>query len=196
MNNIKKLSNKDINCFNIDLTTCNFLGQGRNGKVYLLPNGNALKIFFKDQNCKHEYEILKSVEGDKHFPRVYEYNYNCMLREYVGGTPIQNHIIKYGLSVKLANSLIELIEDFKSLNFTRLDIRCEHIFIQKNEDIKIIDPRKTYSKVIPYPHSILATLNKLGVLDDFFKIVNVVDDKLYQLWSSKYIYDKNNDIHY
>lgn len=196
MNYIKKLNASNINCFNIDLITCDFLGQGRNGKVYLLPNGNALKIFFKEQNCKHEYEILKSVEGNKHFPRVYQYNYNCMIREYVGGTLIQNYINEYGLSVSLAKNLIELIEDFRNLNFTRLDIRCEHIFIQKNEDIKIIDPRKTYTKVIPYPHSIIATLNRLGVLDNFFNIVKYTDDKLYHTWSTRYIYDKNNDIHY
>jgi len=193
---IKKLNNKNTNCFNIDLGTCKFLGQVQNGKVYLLPNGNALKVFFKEDNCQHEYEILKSVKGNKHFPKVYEYSSNCIIREYVGGILIKNYISKHGLGVKLAKNLIELIEDFRKFGFTRLDIRCEHIFIQKDLTIKIIDPRRTYTKVIPYPHSILKTLYKLGVLDNFFNTLKNINVKLYRDWSTKYIYDKKNDVHY
>lgn len=196
MRNIENFNNETTNCFNIDLTKCRFLGQGRNGKVYLLPNGKALKIFFKEANCRHEYEILKSVEGNKHFPKVYEYSNNCMLRDYVGGILVETYIREYGLSINLAKNLIELIEDFRNLGFTRLDIRCEHIFIQEDEAIKIIDPRRTYSKVIPYPHSILRTLNKLGVLDDFFSILKNTSNVLYKDWNTRYIYDKNNYSHY
>jgi predicted Ser/Thr protein kinase len=192
----KNIDKEAINCFNIDLSTCKFLGQGANGKVYLLPNGKALKIFFKKENCKHEYEILKSVEGNKHFPKVNEYSSNCMIREYIGGILIENYIRKYGLSVILAKNLIELIEDFRKLGFTRLDIRCAHIFIQQDMTIKIIDPRKTYSKLVPYPYSILKTLNKLGVLDDFFNTLKNTNIKLYKDWSTRYIFDKKNHVHY
>ena len=194
--NIEKTNIESTNCFNIDLSTCKFLGQGRNGKVYLLPDGNALKIFFKEKNCKHEYEILKSVEGNKHFPQVYEYMGNCMIREYIGGILIEDYIMKYGLLPNLTKNLIELIEGFKNLEFKRLDIRCEHIFIQQDGAIKIIDPRQTYTKVIPYPHSILGTLNKLGVLDDFFNTLENTNVELYKDWKTRYIYDKTNDIHY
>lgn len=192
----KNIDKENINCFNIDLSTCKFLGQGANGKVYLLPNGKALKIFFKEENCKHEYEILKSVEGNKHFPKVNEYSSNCMIREYIGGILIENYIRKYGLSVNLSKNLIELIEDFRKLGFTRLDIRCAHIFIQQDVTIKIIDPRKTYSKLVPYPYSILKTLNKLGVLNKFFKTLKNTNIKLYEDWSTRYIFDKNNHVHY
>ncbi|MCB2293256.1 protein kinase [Clostridium algoriphilum] len=196
MRSIKNSNNGNINCFNIDLSTCKYLGQGRNGKVYLLPDGNALKIFFKEANCKHEYEILKSVEGNKHFPNVYEYNSNCMIRDYVGGVLIENYIMQYGLSANLSKNLIELIKDFKNLGFTRLDIRCEHIFVQEDVSIMIIDPRRTYDKIIPYPNSILKSLYKLGVLDDFFNTLQNTDIQLYKDWSTKYIFDINNGIHY
>jgi predicted Ser/Thr protein kinase len=194
--NTEKINNENINCFNIDLGTCKFLGQGRNGKVYLLPNGKALKIFFKEKNCEHEYEILKSVEGNKHFPKVYEYDGNCMIREYVSGILIKDYIEEHGIITNLAKNLIELIEDFRNLHFTRLDIRCEHIFIEQDMSIKIIDPRQTYTKVVPYPHSILGTLNKLGVLDDFFNILKDINGELYKDWFTRYIYDKSNDVHY
>jgi len=119
-----------------------------------------------------------------------------LIRDYVDGTLIEAYIRQYKLSVNLAENLIELIENFKNLGFPRLDIRCEHIFIQEDVAIIIIDPRQTYNKVTPYPNSILKSLNKLGVLDDFFNTLQYTNVKLYKDWSTRYIYDINNDVHY
>lgn len=196
------MKNKDIstnettNCFNIDLEKCTFLGQGRNGQVYLLPTNKALKIFFKEKNCRHEYEILQSVNGNKHFPKVYAYKDNCIIREYVGGILIKKYIENHGLNRELIISIINLIEDFKKLGFTRLDIRCEHIFVQEDQSIKIIDPRCTYTKVIPYPYSTLSCLNRLGVLETFFNALEEINHELFQNWNTRYLYDKDNNIHY
>ena len=196
MNSEDNLTTKTTNCFNIDLERCIFLGQGRNGRVYLIPNGKTLKIFFKEKNCKHEYEILKSADGNKHFPKVYEYKDNCIIREYVDGIPIKKYIQTYELNKSLVISIINLIEDFKKLGFTRLDIRCEHIFIQQDKSIKIIDPRSTYTKVVPYPYSILSCLNRLGVLDAFFNTLKEINHDLFENWTARYIYDKDNNISY
>lgn len=195
-NDNNRLVNENTNCFNIDLQKCTFLGQGRTGQVYLIPSGKALKIFFKEKNCKHEYEILQSVKGNKHFPKVYKYQKNCIIREYVGGIPIKKYIETYGLSRDLVISIINLVEDFKKLGFTRLDIRCEHIFIQEDQSIKIIDPRCTYTKVVPYPYSILNCLNRLGVLEMFFTTLKEINYELFQNCNDLYLYDKNNNIYY
>lgn len=196
MNAEDRLGKKNTNCFNIDLEKCIFLGEGRNGQVYLLPNGKALKIFFKQKNCKHEYEILQSANENKHFPKVYDYKENCIIREYVGGTPIKKYIETYGLSKNLIINIINLIEDFKKLGFTRLDIRSEHIFIQQDEFIKIIDPRANYTKVVPYPYSILSCLNRLGVLEAFFTTLKEINYELFINWNVKYLHDKDNNIRY
>lgn len=67
--------------------------------------------------------------------------------------------------------IIELIEDFKRLKFKRINIRNAHIFVNKNEKIQVIDPRKTFIKETPYPKDIISILVKLNLFDDFWKIL-------------------------
>lgn len=157
--------------FGVDIKKCKFLGKGYEGKVYLTPHMEALKIFKDKRKCKDEYDLLKRVEGSKFFPKAIEINKNYMLREYIPGTPLEKHIKKSGLSRRLSLSLIELIEEFERLGFTRLDITARHIYVQTNEEVRVIDPRKCYIKQVPYPEILLSDLDRLHYLDDFLKIL-------------------------
>ena len=65
-----------------------------------------------------------------------------VLREYISGENLGSYLYKHGLSYNIAVEIIELVEEFKKLNFTRINIRSAHIFIVSNEKLKVIDPRK------------------------------------------------------
>ncbi len=160
----------------IDIKECKFLGGGCEGKVYLTPDGYALKIFKSKANCKEEYDILKKVEGSKYFPKVINASNRCILREYVSGEMIKDYIVKNGLSEKLAVNLINLIEEFKKLNFKRQDIRGQHIYVHDDESVMVIDPRKSYTKNVSVPISIMKDLEKVGVIDKFIQVL--IDKRL------------------
>lgn len=165
------MSNIGKKYLGIDIKECKFLGKGCEGKVYLTPDGYALKIFKCKAKCKEEYEILKKVEGSKYFPKIINSSNRCILREYVPGEMIKDYIIKNGLSEQLAINLINLIEEFKRLSFKRQDIRGEHIYVQNDESIMVIDPRKSYTKKVSIPISIIKDLEKVGVIDKFVKVL-------------------------
>lgn len=175
----------DMSCMinlGINPKDCIYLGQGRSGVVFLMPNGRVIKVFRNQESCIHEYMILQSVRGNRHFPIVFEHSGNCMIREYVGGTCLIQYIKRYGLSRRLAVNLIKLIEDFKRLGFSRLDIRCSHIFVQQDESVMVIDPRKHYTIKLSYPRSMLRKLCKLGVASKFMRILREEHPSLYNLW--------------
>ncbi len=65
--------------------------------------------------------------------------------------------------------LTELLEYLKRLNFKRINIRNAHIFIDKNEKVMVIDPRKAYTKITPYPKDIIKILLKLNLFDTFLQ---------------------------
>ena len=157
--------------FNIKLKDCTFLGRGYEGRAYLTPEGQLLKVFYRKINCRDEYNILKEVEESKFFPKVYKCKSNYMLREYIDGVDLIEYIKKNGLSRKLALGLIQLIEEFEKFNFLKLDIRCQHIFVLQDENIKIIDPRSVYSKKVDKPYHILKELKKAKVMDEFMKVL-------------------------
>ena len=113
-----------------------------------------------------------------------------MLREYVSGENLYEFINNNRLSYNLSIEIIELIEDFKRLKFKRINIRNAHIFVNKNEKIQVIDPRKTFIKETPYPKDIISILVKLNLFDDFLKNIISYNPALLKYWIDGYEYFK------
>lgn len=178
------MGKKGPEVFDVDLMQCTLLGEGNNGWVYLMPDGKAIKICKELKSCLKEYYILKNAETSKHFPKVYEQSGNYMIRDFVGGTCADKYIKRNGLSRRLAVNMINLIEEFERLKFTKLDIRCRDLFVQKDESIMVIDPKSSYTRNVKYPRHMMKGLKKLGVLDKFLKILKEEKPALYKKWNS------------
>ncbi|OOM14260.1 serine/threonine protein kinase [Clostridium saccharobutylicum] len=172
----------------LDIKECKFLGKGHEGTVYLTPEGYALKIFYKKRKAEDEVEILERVKDSKFFPKVLFIAKNMVLRDYVEGLNLSEYIKEHGLSYKLSCEIIDLIEDFKRLKFKRLNIRNAHIFVDKNENIKVIDPRKIFSKNTPYPKDIIKILVNLNCFDQFLKYLLDYKPDLLSYWTKGYNY--------
>lgn len=171
--------------FDIDLRDCKFLGEGHNGCVYLMPDGRVIKIFKERKCCKNEYYILKSVNGSPRFPKVYSYGDNYIIREYVGGTCAREYIKEKGMTKTLAQNLIALVEEFRKLRFTKLDIRCRDLYVQEDESLIVIDPKASYTRKMDFPRHLAKGLRKLGVLDVFLEYVKALRHDLYEVWTAK-----------
>lgn len=172
----------------LDIKKCKFLGKGKEGAVYLTPEGYALKIFYNKRKAESETAILEKANGSRFFPKVLFIANNMVVRDYVEGDNLYDYINKNGLSYNLSVEIIELIEEFKRLNFKRLDIRNAHIFVNKHEKIQVIDPRKVFIKNIPYPKEIIKVLIKLNVFDKFLKYLLSYNQKLINYWIDGYNY--------
>lgn len=185
---VKKMGNSsNSNYLGIDLKHCKFIGHGRQGRVYLLPDKKrVIKVYNKSKGCRGERKILLRVKHDPHFAKIYEYNNTCMIRDYIDGTCIKDYIKKHGLSETLALNIIKLVESFREDGFKKLDIRLAHVFVQPDESIKVIDPRKVYERNLSYPKKIMSGLAELGVLSKFIKILKEEYPNLYKQWVKKH----------
>lgn len=174
-----------IEYFNVNLLQCQLLGKGHNGIVYLLPDGKVIKICYSISSCKGEYYILNRVKGNKYFPMVYGMNGNYMIRDYVGGESLKDYIKNRGFSRELALKVINLLEEFDKLKFKKRDIRCKDIFVQSDGKLKVIDPKKFFSKKRDFPRHLSKGFEKLGVLDYFMEVVNEENPRLFKKWNTK-----------
>lgn len=172
----------------LDVKECEFLGKGKEGAVYLTPEGYALKVFYNKRKALDEAKLLEQVKDSRFFPKVLFIVNNVILRDYVHGDNLYDYIKKNNLSYNLSTEIIDLIEDFKRLKFTRLDIRNAHIFVDKNEKIQVIDPRKVFVKNIPFPKEIIKVLVKLNVFDDFLKHLLNYRPDLLSYWVNGFNY--------
>ncbi|EKQ57996.1 MULTISPECIES: hypothetical protein [unclassified Clostridium] len=174
----------------LDIKECEFLGKGKEGSVYLTPEGYALKIFYNKRKAEDEAALLERVKDSRFFPNVIFIANNMILRDYVEGDNLYDYINKNGLSYNLSVEIINLIEEFKRLKFTRLDIRNAHIFVNKNEKIQVIDPRKVFIKKTPYPKEIIKILVKLNLFEEFLKHLLDYNPKLISYWIHAFNYFK------
>ncbi|MDF2546820.1 MAG: putative Ser/Thr protein kinase [Anaerosolibacter sp.] len=183
--------------FEINLLDCKLLGRGNNGVVYLLPEGKIIKICFEPESCEKEYAILKRVNGNRYFPRVYGMNGNYMIRDYVDGIILKDYIKEHGLDRNLSIKIIDLLREFKRLRFSKIDLRCKDIIVQPNGNLMVIDPKKFYTKQRHFPRHLSKGLYKLGVLDYFMSVVRDVSPKLYNQWHKDiedYIQEKKEEL--
>lgn len=162
-----------------------FLGSGHNGIVYLLPDKKVIKIFRDEKVCKKEYDILNRTAKSKYFPKVYFHREYYIVRDCVEGKRLDSYIKKHGLNKEIACNIIELIKEFKRLNFTKLDIRCKDLYVIEDLSLMVIDPKNNYSKTCTYPRHLMKGLNKLGVLDEFLQVVNQEYNKVYDEWKGR-----------
>jgi predicted Ser/Thr protein kinase len=168
----------------IDISNLKFIGQGTQGKVYFLPPDKVIKIFHRKRSCQDQIFILQCAKNSRFFPKVYNHDDYSIVMDFVPGVTLKEYLENNKLSKKLAFELVELICEFERLGFTRLDIRAPHIFVQADESIIAIDPRKSFQIVQKYPLKILGTLKKFGALDQFFMLIkNRYNDK-YSEWKN------------
>lgn len=172
----------------LEIQNCKLLGSRAEGSVYLTPEGFALKTFKNAKAAKSEEEILRKTLDSPFFPNPILRVSNILVREYVGGENLFEYISKHGLPYNLSIEIIDLIEDLKRLKFKRINIRNAHIFINSKGKIMVIDPRKPYTKVTPYPKDIIKILVKLHLFDKFLKDVLEYKPDLLPYWTAAYNY--------
>lgn len=169
-----------------------FLGEGHNGIVYELPENKAIKIFQEVKVCKEEAEILKIVSKSTYFPHVYNVGELYMVREKIDGERLDYFIKKNGMNRELAKNLYKLIEEFKRLRFTKLDIRCRDIYVEENLSIRVIDPKACYKKKVNYPRHLMKGLKKIDCLEIFLGYIKDIDKRCGEDWEKKmnqYLYE-------
>jgi RIO-like serine/threonine protein kinase len=113
---------------------------------------------------------------------MYDYDEHYIVRDYVGGEPLSKYIKENSINKNIVLSLIELLEEFVRLGFTKLDVRCRDLMIQPNGNIMVIDPKSSYTRNMGYPRHLMKGLKKLGALDEFIDILKQERPDLYEMW--------------
>lgn len=162
------------------------LGEGNNGVVYRLPGDMLIKIFYDEKICKDEGSILLKCKGSKYFPKVRKVGEKYIVRDMIYGKQLDKYIKINGLSKRLTYNIEEMLDEFKKLGFSKLDARCKDIYvINENEDIMLIDPKKSFKRKVNYPRHLMKGLNRYGYLDSFLEYIGEKDMGKSLIWKSK-----------
>lgn len=166
----------------LNIKNLQLLGCGTQGKVYKIDSQRCIKIFKRKQDCKDEFETLTIAQIDWHFPRLYQYGENYIIRECINGVELDKYLSEHPLTPNISNKIIELYEAMIKVGYNRLDSAIFHIFITPSGNLKLIDTAKAMKKTAIYPHLIISGLTKLGYKTQFLSFVKNTRPDIFNKW--------------
>lgn len=167
----------------LNIKELQFLGAGTQGKVYKINAQRCIKIFKRKQVCSDEIETLAMAQSNSHFPRLYNFGYDYIIREYIQGIELDKYLSSHPLTQSISMKIIELYEAMNLVGYNRLDAAPFHIFITPSDDIKLIDTARAMKKNILYPSLIIKGLEEFGYKKEFLSFVETNRPDLYSKWS-------------
>lgn len=166
----------------ININQLQLLGKGTQGRVYKIDEEKCIKVFKRKNYCENEVFTLLISQNDSHFPKLYSYGDNYIIRELIKGIDLDKYLLNNSLTPALSNKILELYDAMYRVGFSRLDTALFHIFITDNEDIKLIDTARAMSKNVVYPTLIINALNDLGYKNQFLSYVKIVRPDILKKW--------------
>lgn len=167
----------------LNINELQFLGAGTQGKVYKIDSERCIKIFKRKLVCADEIETLAMAQIDSHFPRLYEFDEDYIIREYIDGIELDKYLSSHPLTQHISNRIIELYEAMNWVGYSRLDAAPFHIFLTASDEIKLIDTARAMKKKTIYPSLIINGLAELGYKKQFLSFVKTNRPDLYAKWS-------------
>ncbi|HYH02578.1 MAG TPA: hypothetical protein VEC37_05720 [Bacillota bacterium] len=158
------------------------VGEGSQGKVYLIDPFRCIKIYKRKEFLALELEVLQKAHNEPQFPNVYEWGDEYMIREYFPGTDLKKYLRKNGLAVEMSRQIVELFQAFERVGFNRLDTRMAHMIVTPEGQLKAIDPANAMRKQGSYPKKFLSQLSDLKLKKTFFKHLQIINPEYYKKW--------------
>jgi predicted Ser/Thr protein kinase len=166
----------------IDTKNLQLIGKGTQGKVYKIDSQKCIKIFKSKKDCQDELQTLLMARDNKHFPILYQYGADYIIREYIDGIELNEYLKKQTPSEHFWVKIIDLYEAMVKVGYTRLDTAIFHIYVLPSGDLKLIDTAKAMKKSSSIPNLLISGLEELGVKKDFFSFLERNRPDLYTKW--------------
>ena len=168
----------------LNLTKDNLIGSGQEGSVYRLDAGRCIKIARRRKPLRDEIIAMRQGQPCPHFPRLYAWGPDYIIRQYIDGVRLSQHLDEHGLSREVARQLISIFIWLRRLGFKRIDMRLQHI-IYSGARLFIIDPANLNKEDDPFPRKAWKALRKRGLGADFRRYVALLAPALYIEWKRK-----------
>lgn len=160
------------------------IGKGKQGSVYRLDQTRCLKVARDREALRNEIAAMRQGQPCPRFPRLYEWGDGYMVREYIPGCSVGDHLNRNPLSRDLAMQLIDIFRWLRRLGFRRIDMRLAHI-IYDGRNLYVIDPANLNRKSDTFPRKAWRGLKKRGHAAAFRSYLAATDPRLYDAWRSK-----------
>ncbi|MCL6573376.1 MAG: hypothetical protein K6T88_17105 [Bacillus sp. (in: Bacteria)] len=175
-------------------TNYSLIGMGAQGAVFKLSEEKCVKIYTNHQQAKMEADALKAGQHLPFFPKVFNTGSNFIVMEYFNVPTLKEYLrnctyIPESITLKL----LTILKELKKANFTMVDDPLRHIFVQENEELKVIDHVNAFKRVHPVPLKLLRDLKIILLKDSFLAQVKKLEPDTFKMWDN---YFNENSLDY
>ncbi|WP_179151884.1 hypothetical protein [Oceanobacillus senegalensis] len=168
-------------------TNYSFIGMGAQGAVFKLSDDKCVKIYPDPLKAKMEQEALKAGKNLDFFPKIYDMGENYIVMEYFDGPNLKEYLKNSTyLPESITKKLLHILKELKNEKFTMIDAPLRHIFVQENEELKVIDHVNSFKRQHPVPLKLLRDLNIILLKDMFLEQVAKLEPKISKEWDNYY----------
>jgi RIO-like serine/threonine protein kinase len=160
------------------------VGRGKEGDVYRLGKDLCVKIARKPKALRREIAAMRQGQSCTYFPRLHESGRTHMVREFVEGISLSQHLDDHPLTPGMAQALISLFISLRRLGFRRIDTRLHHVIVSP-DGLRLIDPSNLNKEHDPFPRKAWRGLKKRGHAAAFRKYLLHYAPELYAEWEKK-----------
>ncbi len=159
-----------------------FVGMGKEGLVYRIDANRCIKYHNKAKYQRRELAALRMGQGDPHFPLLLGWGKKYIIREYIEGRPLVEHLAESPLTSELVQEIVNLYEALLRLGYRRADLRLAHVILTPAGSLRVIDPTNMMRKDRTFPRKALHDLEKLGHLESFLAWISANRPDLARKW--------------
>lgn len=164
-------------------TSYKFIGNGLQGAVFKLSSDRCVKIYPVEEHAAREQEVLKIAKGSEFFPKLYESGRNYTVMEFIPGVSLIEYLEKEKkLTKDIVKQLLLILKEMKQLGIPRGDAMLQHIIINEDKRMKVIDHVNSKVKKSRVPRLMIKGFKELGLLEDFLKNVKALDEATFHKW--------------
>lgn len=169
------------------------IGMGSQGAVFKLSEKKCVKIYTDPLQAKMETEALIAGQHLSFFPKLYETGSNFVVMEFFNGPTLKEYLRNCTyIPDSITKSLLSILKAMKETNFTMIDAPLRHIFVQENEELKLVDHVNAFKRQHPVPLKLLRDLNIILLKDSFLSRVKIIEPQTYKTWED-YLAENNFD---
>lgn len=175
-------------------TTYPLIGMGSQGAVFKLTEDKCVKIYTDELQAKMEVEALKAGQHLSFFPKVYKTGANFIVMDYFNAPTLKEYLRNCTyIPESITKKLLNVLREMKKAKFTMVDAPLRHIFVLKNEELKVVDHVNAFKRQHPVPLKLLRDLKIILLEDSFLSRVKKLDPETFQQWRNYY---KQNKLDY
>jgi RIO-like serine/threonine protein kinase len=121
-------------------------------------------------------------QGDIHFPKLYKYGQDYIIRELISGVELDKYLDTHKLTSQIIIKIIELYESMIKVGYKRLDAAIFHVFVTPSHELKLIDTAKSMKKKTEIPNLLISGIEKAGFKQEIFDFLKDTRPDLYEKW--------------